>query len=300
MPDDENILPESLGRTHATSQGEVWLHWSARTDCGRFRKNNEDSFLALTVNGWEVARLGSYGEMKLERRDCLFAVSDGMGGQNSGEFASRIAVDNITRLIPRTFRAGAEGMPTGFADVLMELFHRIHSEMERYSRVYEECRNMGATLSLAWFAPGWMFFGHIGDSRIYYLPAEGGLRQITQDDTHVGWLRREGKINEREHRTHPRRNSLAKALGAGHRYVDPQIGAVSCVAGDRFLICSDGVVDGLWDRAIEDHMRSPRPATAGLLPAERLVREALEGGSRDNTTALVIEVRDGPSDQPAE
>ena len=120
---------------------------------------------------------------------------------------------------------------------------------------------MGATLSLCWFTPGWMYFGHVGDSRIYHLPREGGLAQLTHDHTHVGWLRRQGEINEREARTHPRRNALQQALGAGNQFVEPQIGAVARQPGDRFLICSDGLVDGLWDRRIEASScaRIPRP-----------------------------------------
>ena len=74
---------------------------------------------------------------------------------------------------------------------------------------YEEGRNMGATLSLVWCCSGWMHFGHIGDSRIYHLPKHGTLSQLTDDHTHVGWLRRAGRINEREARTHPRRNVAA-------------------------------------------------------------------------------------------
>ena len=91
---------------------------------------------------------------------------------------------------------------------------------------------MGATLSLGWFTPEWMYFAHLGDSRIYYLPAAGGITQVSHDHSHVGWLRRQGKINEREARTHPRRNALNQALGAGHQFIDPQVGAVGHLPGD--------------------------------------------------------------------
>jgi len=71
---------------------------------------------------------------------------------------------------------------------------------------------MEATLSLCWFTPRWLYFGHIGDSRIYYLPArENAIKQLTHDDTHVGWLLRHGQINEREARSHPRRKRPAKS-----------------------------------------------------------------------------------------
>src|SRR4029078_1068477 len=112
--------------------------------------------------------------------------------------------------------------------VLQELFGEIHNALVYLGASYEECAGMEATLSLAWFTPGWMYFGHIGDSRIYYLPAgTNTLKQLSHDDTHVGWLLRNGKINEREARAHPLRNALQKALGGGHQFVAPHVGAVA-------------------------------------------------------------------------
>jgi protein phosphatase len=146
---------------------------------------------------------------------------------------------------------------------------------------------MGATLSLCWFTPAWLYFGHVGDSRIYHLPKDGGLEQITHDHTHVGWLRRKGELNEREARSHPRRNALNQALGAGNQIVEPQIGALALRAGDRFLICSDGIMEGLWDRSVEAVIRSDSPGTGA---AQRLVEEAVRNSGRDNATAVVVEV----------
>jgi protein phosphatase len=148
---------------------------------------------------------------------------------------------------------------------------------------------MGATLSLAWFRPGWMYYGHIGDSRIYLLPREGGITQVTHDHSHVGWLRRQGQLTEREARDHPRRNALNQALGAGHQFIDPHIGAVEHRPGDRFLLCSDGVTDGLWDRQLEELIRT-NPVGPGLITAaQRLINEAVAASGRDNATAVVVE-----------
>jgi protein phosphatase len=130
---------------------------------------------------------------------------------------------------------------------------------------------------------------------MYYLPVEGGLTQLTHDHSHVGWLRRSGKLNEREVRTHPGRNALQQALGAGHQFVEPHIGAVGHRPGDRFVICSDGLVDGLWDRRIEEIIRTPPAQRAGPSPAQQLVEEAVESAGRDNTTAMVIEITPGGS-----
>jgi serine/threonine protein phosphatase PrpC len=274
------------------------LRWSGITHVGRIRKNNEDTFLALTFDGHEIHYLGKTGQASLAAADFVFAVSDGMGGAKSGEFASRIAVDRITRLLPRSFRLSAAGMTSGFTDILGELFAAIHADLLKLGFSYEECAGMGATLSLAWFTPEWMYFAHIGDSRIYYLPREGGLTQLTHDHSHVGWLRRQGQLNEREARGHPRRNALNQALGAGHQFVDPHIGAVGHRPGDRFLICSDGLIDGLWDRQLDELIRTPSPERAHQTAAQRLVEEAVQNSGRDNTTAVVIEVHEPSPPSP--
>jgi protein phosphatase len=271
------------------------LIWSALTHPGRFRKNNEDAFLALRFDGHEVRYLGKTGGASLAGADFVFAVSDGMGGARSGEFASRIAVDRITKLLPRSFRLSASGLAAGFADVLTELFFAIHADLLRLGYSYAECAGMGATLSLCWFRPEWMYFAHIGDSRVYSLPREGGITQLTHDHSHVGWLRRKGEINEREMRTHPQRSSLNQALGAGHQFIEPHIGAVAIRPGDRFLICSDGLIDGLWDRQLEEIIRTNPVGPGMITAAQRLINDSVAVSGRDNTTAVVVEI---PGEEP--
>lgn len=268
------------------------IRWWGHTDTGKVRKNNEDSFLCLQFDAQEVRYLGKIGEDSLEARDYVFAVSDGMGGAQAGEFASRIAVEKITRLLPRSFRHGAAGLNPGWQDVLIELFAEIHKALLYLGESYVECSGMGATLTLCWFTPGWMYYGHIGDTRLYYLAAAATeLKQLSLDDTHVGWLRRQGKLTEREARSHPRRTALAKAVGAGHQFATPQLGAVGYTAGDAFFLCSDGVSDGLFDRQIYRELREPEPREADLPAAQRVVMKAVEQSGKDNTTALFLEAQ---------
>jgi len=278
------MIPPSSSATVASS-----LKWFGWTDRGRVRANNEDSFLGLQFDAREVHRLGKLGEAPQSSHDFAFAVCDGMGGAKAGEYASRIAVEKITTLLPRSFHQAAAGLGPGFADVLTELYTQVHKALAYLGNSYDECHGMETTMSLGWFTPGWMYFGHVGDSRIYYLSArEGTLKQLSHDDTYVGWLFRTGQINEREARTHPRRNVLQKSLGGSNQFVDPQVGAVGCEPGDVFLICSDGLTDGLYDHHITDLLRAPASETAN--PAQRLVEDSVASSGRDNTTALVIQV----------
>ena len=264
------------------------LRWFGWTDVGRVRKNNEDSFLGLRFDAHEVHRLGKFGEATTERHDYTFAVCDGMGGAKAGEYASQIAVDKITTLLPRAFQQSATGLNAGFSDVLTELFAQIHRALVYLGDSYEECHGMQTTMSLCWFTPGWMYFGHVGDTRIYHLPGrEDKLKQLSQDDTHVGWLLRQGHLKEYEARVHPRRNVLQKALGGGNQFVDPQAGAVGCERGDFFLLCSDGLTEGIYDHHIVDILRAGQ---ADFNPAKALVETAVKNDGRDNTTALVVQV----------
>ena len=270
----------------------VALKWSGRTDPGRFRPNNEDAFLGLRFDAQEIHRLGKTGESLLESMDFVFAVSDGMGGARAGEHASRIAVEKILTLLPRSFQQAATRLEAGFGEALAELFDQIHRALRYVGGSYEECSGMETTLSLCWFTPGRMYFGHIGDSRIYHLSAqENRIRQLSHDDTHVGWLFRNGKISEREARTHPRRNALQKALGGGNQFITPQTGSVTYQTGDIFLLCTDGLVEGLYDNRLVELLRPVESAGTAAGPAHYLVEESVNKHGRDNTTALVIQVR---------
>lgn len=264
--------------------------WSGMTDKGRFRKNNEDAFLALTVDEQGVHYLGKEGHAVLGASDFIFAVSDGMGGANAGEFASKIAVDKIFNLISRRFRPAAPGFRRGGIEILRELLEQIHAEMQSMSSHYDECKGMGATLSLCWITPGRTHFAHIGDSRIYYIPNNASIIQLTEDHSYVGRLLRAGKITEYQARTHPKRNVLDQVLGGNVQTIDPQVGSVIPEAGDRIVLCTDGINDALSNRNIEMLMVNPPDRAADKCLSQRLVDESYEESGRDNLTAVVVEL----------
>ena len=278
----------SASMTSTAQAAPATLRWFGWTDVGKVRPHNEDSFVGLRFDAREVQRLGKVGDASTSQHDFAFAVCDGMGGAKAGEYASKIAVEKITTLLPRSFQQKATGMNSGFGDVLNELYTQVHKALAYLGQSYDECHGMETTMSLAWFSPGWMYFGHVGDSRIYYYCArDGSLKQLTHDDTYVGWMYRNGQINEREARTHPRRNVLQKTLGGSSQFVDPQVGAVGCEPGDKFLLCSDGLTDGLYDHHLLDVLRA---APGETNPAQRLVLDSVAASGKDNTTAMVIQV----------
>ena len=231
------------------------IAWSAQTHQGRVRRNNEDAFLSLRFGKEELSFLGKEGFSPIEPHDFIFAVSDGMGGGNAGEFASRIVLETVTELVSREFYQRI--LQEDPQILLLGFCQRIHERARHVSQFYSECQGMGATLSLGWLRQDRICIAHLGDSRIYHLPSDGGMRQLTHDHTIPGRLVREGKITERQARSHPRKNQLERSIGALPDPVRPQFAQARFSMGDRFVLCSDGIVDGLWDRNIERFVREP-------------------------------------------
>ena len=264
------------------------LRWSGRTDRGKVRKNNEDAFLAVRMANFDVQLLGKEGELELGDTPFAFAVSDGMGGARAGEYASRIAVDKLTKMLPVWHGIPLSEMSAKSTVLFNRLFDDIHRALCYLGSSYEECSGMEATFSLIWFSGSRVFFAHIGDTRIYHWEAASGqFRQLTEDDTHVGWLYMTVRINEREARSHPRRHILQKALGGQNQFVTPQVGEALCQPGDRFLVCSDGVTEELYDRDIIEILEKPVSVVSN--PADALVEAVLARGAKDNVTAVVID-----------
>ena len=163
----------------------------------------------------------------------------------AGEFASRITVDKIAHLLPRCLQAWRHGIRDRLRRcAASELFDANPPRADCTSATAtRSARAWARRLSLCWFPPGWMYFAHIGDSRIYYLPADdGSLMQLTHDDTHVGWLVPKGR-DQRARSTHA---SAAQRPPKGSRR-GPSVRRPRKSArfrmqpGDIFLLCTDGL-----------------------------------------------------------
>ena len=239
------------------------LAWGAATDTGRVRTENEDAFVALSM---------------------VFGVADGMGGHAAGEVASAIAAGTLRDRLG----AGAESVDVVVAAVVeanASIFQGAHSNAAQ--------RGMGTTLTaMVVLVDGTgqrrLAVVNVGDSRSYVMRA-GRLRRVTIDHSYVQELVSTGHITEIEARSHPRRNIVTRALG-----IEPNVRVdtwvLPLVQGDRYVLCSDGLVDEVDDAEIAELMlaiASPQDA------ADALVAAANEHGGRDNVTVVVVDVLEG-------
>ena len=238
------------------------LKHGVATDTGNVRPQNEDAYVAS---------------------DHLFAVADGMGGHNAGEVASALAT---TLLLERA--VGQTLTPEWFVNAITAINRTIHESATEST----ERRGMGTTICALALVnpqgettePQQVALANVGDSRIYLWRA-GTFRQLSVDHSYVQELVTEGLITEEEARVHPRRNIVTRALGIDDRVaVDSWL--IPLFAGDRFILCSDGLVDEVPTAdiaALAAQQREPQ------MIADALVALAKRNGGRDNITVVVVD-----------
>jgi serine/threonine protein phosphatase PrpC len=237
----------------------ITLRSGAASSAGSVRSLNEDDYVATAP---------------------VFVVADGMGGHRSGEVASGIAVREFQRLLERDRLA-----PT---DVI-EAFDRANDRILWRTEQEPDRAGMGTTLTcLVVVDTGgvdhWMLV-NVGDSRVYRFAA-GALRQLSVDHSEVEELVAAGAITRDEARVHPRRNVITRSLGTVRPPV-PDEWLLPPSRGERFLLCSDGLVDELRDEEIGAVLaRHPGPQAA----ADALVDAAVRAGGHDNVTVVVVDV----------
>ena len=240
---------------------------AARTDAGRQRHANEDSYYA---------------------RAPVYAVADGMGGAQAGEVASRIAAEAFDE------RTG-EGTPE-------QQLARVATEANR--RIFELAQEdssrsgMGTTLTGLLVDGDEVAIVHVGDSRAY-LFRDGELRQLTRDHSLVEELRRQGRLTPEEAEEHPQRSIITRALGP-EREVELDVHTHRARSGDIYLICSDGLTSMVREARLREILAESESLRSGV---DALVAEANEMGGRDNITVVLLRVggdgeeagRDGPA-----
>lgn len=232
--------------------------WGGASDVGRVRSGNEDAFLADAG---------------------VFVVADGMGGHNAGEVASELAVT--------TMRSALRDAVSS-TEQLRELVQQANTTIYTASLDDSTQRGMGTTLTALVMIPNVhdrVLVANVGDSRTYLL-RNGVLNRITTDHSYVQELVNEGVITADDARKHPQKNIVTRALGID-RYVAVDVFSHDVQPGDRFLLCSDGLVDEVADADIAQILTtnaSPVDASTALVNA------ANDAGGRDNTTVIVVDV----------
>lgn len=264
------------------------LQWSGLSKSGKRKPENQDALSVFSSEtGW-AEDLDLEGDRSIDDNGLIFAVSDGMGGQAGGAVASSLVVRELRRFLPAMMGDfhGA-GDPEGLLEKAVE---SLHDYVTSTGTNRAELKGMGATVVCGLFYRTKVYFGHVGDSRFYRF-REGELEQLTHDHSHIGRLFRAGKMNEREMRMHPRKNVLTQAIGGGCQFVRPQVDSADLQHGDWFLICSDGVIDGMWNKNIaacfEEAVEKEQSAAE---VAERILDWAYRESGMDDTTLFVVQV----------
>lgn len=236
------------------------LRYAVRSDVGLLREGNEDSAYA-----------GPH----------LLAVADGMGGYEAGEVASAAVIASVAPL-DRQARPESE-----LIDALGAAVTTAKQALRRIVESDPAVGSMGTTLTAMLWAEGSAAIGHIGDSRAYLL-RDGDLYQITRDHTFVQALIDQGRIRPEEAATHPQRSLLLRALD-GRSDADPDLSMLTAQAGDRYLLCSDGLPVAASDEQILQALAQAADPSDAVL---RLVDLAIAGGAPDNVTCIVADVID--------
>ena len=239
------------------------LVWGAASHVGMLRQQNEDAFIAEAN---------------------VFAVADGMGGHNAGEVASALAIAGLQQAANVGFTSAAS---------LVTAINGANETIHQASGGPSEHRGMGTTLTALVPLPDTdgepprVVVANVGDSRAY-LWRGNELKQVSADHSYVQELLSEGLITAAEARTHPRRNIVTRALGI-EGDVNADAWVLPMVVGDRYVLCSDGLVDEVDDDQIALILRSQvHPQGA----ANQLVQMANDNGGRDNITVVVVDIVD--------
>jgi len=262
------------------------ITWAGASVSGTRKPRNEDSWIAFSSGAGGATLLCECGGGSLDDHDLVFAVSDGMGGGNAGDLASSLILESMAAMIPETFKAAAAGFFPDSLEHLKQAIIGIHGQINSAAEAAEDRKGMAATLALAWFTPENMYLANVGDSRIY-RSREGELEQLSKDHTAAWGQWKRGEIKEIEYRSHPRRAALYEVVGGGHAKVCPHFAVADHRKGDRFLVCSDGLIDGIWERHITNALATDAPPSE---IRDVLLKRAIDNSGIDDTTLVVIRI----------
>jgi len=262
--------PQPSGEPPRRTMSSPQPHVCAITDVGQVRDHNEDLFYVAPDGSW-------------------FVVADGMGGHEAGEVAAELAIQAIVEHLTAE-RIAAAATQDEMGSLLLAAVHAAHALVREENKKRQDGKEMGCTLVLGCLCGG-LVTCHVGDSRCYILH-EGVLRQITRDHSAVGALVEAGELTEEQARVHPDKNVVLQAIGTSGGIL-PDVNVAELIAGDRILLCSDG----LWEELPHIDLQAIAASDGTVRQvATQLVDRANAAGGFDNITAILCEVL--PSENP--
>jgi protein phosphatase len=262
---------------------EVLLQVASRSDRGLVRGNNEDSFVVADLSGARGTGADTtVGVGRVGPKGVLLAVSDGMGGQEAGEVASRLAVETLHEILQKEWSGRAE------RDAVAELRNDLRTAVDRANRAVldhvasnPERHGMGATLTAAVVLGRTLVVAHVGDSRCYLL-RDGVLKPLTSDQSLAEELVRRGVVQRDSPAYIARRSVLTRVVGQASPLV-PDSEVLDLARGDRLMVCSDGLYGPVDDEVIRDILLDAKDPDEAV---EALVAAAKDRGAPDNVTCI--------------
>lgn len=230
---------------------------AGRTDTGKMRNKNEDNF---------TIRKKPYP---------ILAVADGMGGHKAGDVASKIVIDVVNDYDFSSEKLNVETMEN--------MVKKANETVLQKGEENPNYRGMGTTLSAGAFLKDELFYGHVGDSRIY-LHRDNNLTKISRDDSLVAKMVEEGKISEQEAFQHPRSNVLTQAIGLEEN-LEIETGVIKLIPEDLLLFCTDGLTDMIPESEIEATISGCAKENVEKI-CDLLLETALAAGGSDNITIV--------------
>lgn len=286
MPHSPASAPNQISAPSNLPEAPLSFNWAAISKSGKRKPENDDSVIICAAGAKGSNPLPNQGSLSLDDNDLVFAISDGMGGGKAGHIASAQLLKELTGKIPETIKLEAQGLYPDYVERLKQCLSYAHDSINRQAAGKPELEGMSATLTCAWFTPNNLYLGHAGDSRLYRLRA-GQLEQLSHDHTFAWKMWQRGELSEYQYRQHPRRSALYEVIGGGHLQLNPHTAAFDYQRGDVFLLCSDGLIDGLWERHLHEAITNHAEP---LNLCQNLIEKAYENAGEDDTSAICIKI----------
>jgi serine/threonine protein phosphatase PrpC len=251
-----------------------------RLDPGLVRRLRPNEDTLFTSQGTILPGVSSPGQSF-----ALLLVADGMGGQEHGQEASRLAAQSLVTSVSDPLRS-LQLQPEALLPLLVAGVEQANQAVYQHNQAQQT--RMGTTMTAALVIGATAYVAHVGDSRLYHYHQPLGVAQITHDHSLVASLVLAGIIQPEDIYTHPQRNQIYRSLGETPT-VAVDTHPISLAAGDILLLCSDGLWEMVRDPQIAAILTAPSPDPSAT--AQALVQAALAGGGADNVSAIVAQVK---------